>query len=878
MTWWHRLWLRKKMEEELEKELRFHLDQHTADLIAQGLDPEEARRRARLALGGPEQVKEQCRDARGTRWLEDLPQDLRYGARMLLKKPGFTLIAILTLSLGIGANTAIFSLVNTALLRPLPVERPEQLVSINNLSLGIPVISFPNYRDFRDRMNSFSGMAAFRVTSLGLSNNGVNERVWGYLATGNYFQVLGVKPALGRFFTPDDDKSPGAHPVAVLTYDCWQKRFAGDPRAIGKTVIVNGRNFTVIGVAPQGFYDSEILYRPEIWFPMMMLAQVEASYNYLEERGNSSFYAQGRLKPGVTARQAEAELKTIAAQLARDFPNENEGMSVTLSPAGLLGSRMRSPIIGFSAVLMAVVGLVLLLACANLADLLLARATERRKEIAVRLAIGASRWRLVRQLLTESILLSTIGGALGLLLAYWLVDAMMAFKPPISIPLSTELHIDGRVLLFTLIVSMLTGVIFGLLPTLQSTKPDLVPALKDEVSMGGYRRSWLRNVLVVSQVSLSLVLLICAGLAVRGLQRAQLLNPGLTPQNAVEMSFDLTLQGYDVSRAVEFRRRLLERVRALPGVQYAGLSTFLPLSLIVKNYPILVEGQPEQRGANMPTVTASTATPGLISALGASLLQGRDFTEKDDESTRNFALVNETLARRFWAGQSPLGKRFSLAGPAGPWIEVIGVLQDGKYFSLSEEPTPFVYTNMRQWTGGPLTMVVRTASEPQNAIAAIRREFQQLDARLPVFDVRTLVEHMAIPLFPARVAATLLGSFGLLALLLASIGVFGVMSYAVTQRAREIGIRMALGAQAGAIFKLVVDQGLILTALGLCIGLAVAIAGTRLMSGFLYGVSALDVVTFTGVSLLLSLVALLACYIPARRATKVDPMVALRSE
>src|SRR5215468_8489762 len=347
MNWWRRLWLRKKMEEELEKELRFHLDQHTADLIAQGLDPEEARRRARLALGGQEQVKEQCRDARGTRWLEDLPQDLRYGARMLLKKPGFTLIAILTLSLGIGANTAIFSLVNTALLRPLPVERPEQLVSINNLSLGIPVISFPNYRDFRDRMNSFSGMVAFRVTSLGLSNNGVNERVWGYLATGNYFQVLGVKPALGRFFTPDDDKSPGAHPVAVLTYDCWQKRFAGDPQVIGKTVIVNGLNFTIVGVAPQGFYGSEIIYRPEIWFPSMMQAQIEG-WSTLEKRDESTFFVQGRLKPGVAMSQAEAELKTIAAQLAREFPNDNEGITVTLSPAGLLGAWMRGPIIGFT--------------------------------------------------------------------------------------------------------------------------------------------------------------------------------------------------------------------------------------------------------------------------------------------------------------------------------------------------------------------------------------------------------------------------------------------------------------------------------------------------------------------------------------------------
>ncbi|HKQ73278.1 MAG TPA: ABC transporter permease [Blastocatellia bacterium] len=809
--------------------------------------------------------------------MQTLWQDLRYGARMLMKKPGFTLIAILTLSLGIGANTAIFTLFNKVMLRPLPVERPDQLVALNNVSLNLPVISYPNYRDFRDRNNSFSGILAYRYTTLGLSNNGVNERVWGYLATGNYFELLGVKPALGRFFTPDDDRAPGAHAVAVLTYESWQKRFAGDPQVIGKTVIVNGRNFMIIGVAPQGFYGSEIIYRPEIWFPTMMQEQVEG-WSAIENRGFPTFFAQGRLKPGVTMSQAEAELKTIASQLAREFPNENEGVSVALSPVGLLGSWMRGPILGFSGVLMAVVGLVLLLACTNLANLLLARATERRKEVAVRLAIGASRWRLVRQLLTESILLSTLGGALGLLLAYWLVDAMMSFKPPIDLALSTELQIDERVLIFTLIVSALTGVVFGLLPALQTTKLELAPVLKDAVSPGSYRRSWLRNGLVVSQVSLSLLLLICAGLTLRGLQRAQFINPGFTPQNALEMSFDLGMHGYDVTRAHEFRRRLLERVRALPGVQYAGLSNFVPLNLSVTSNPVYVEGQPQQRGANVPTAMAASATPGLLSALGTHLIQGRDFMEQDAESKQDVALVNETFARRFWSGQSALGKRFSYAGSAGPWIEVIGVIQDGKYFSLNEEATPFVYTSLRPWFGDSLTMVARASGEPQSAIAAIRREFQQLDATLPLYNVKTMVEHMAMPLFPARVAATLLGGFGLLALLLAAIGIFGVMSYAVTQRTREIGIRMALGAQALGIFKLVVGQGLILTALGLTIGLACAFAGTRLMSGFLYGVSALDVVTFAGVSLLLALVALLACYIPARRAMKVDPMVALRRE
>jgi predicted permease len=814
--------------------------------------------------------------------MQTIWQDLRYGARILWKRPGFTLIAVITLALGIGANTAIFSLINAALLRPLPIVEPNRLVALNivmlNSGQSYPSQSYPNYRDIRDRNKSFSGLLAYLNRSVSLSKDGMNERVSSYLATGNYFDVLGVKPALGRFFTPEDDKEPGAHPVAVLSYECWQKRFAGDPQVAGKTVIVNGRNFAIIGVAQPGFYGTEIGYRPEIWFPMMMQAQIEATDNRLEVRGDYSFLVQGRLKPGVTMAQAENELKIIAAQLAREFPDESEGITIALSRPGLFGSLLRGTIMRFAGVLMAVVGLVLLLACTNLANLLLARATERHKEIAVRLAIGAVRWRLVRQLLTESILLSTLGGVLGLWLAYWLLDAMMAFILPTYLPHSDILHIDGRVLLFTLIVSLLAGALFGLAPALQATRPNLVPALKDEVSLAGYRRSWLRNGLVVLQVSLSLVLLICAGLVLRGMQRAQSIDPGFAPQNALKLSFDLGLQGYDGPRSREFTRRLLDRVRALPGVQYAGLSKFVPLTLNPSSTGIYVEGEPEQRGATVPMAPVYVASPGFISALGTRLLQGRDFSEQDEEGQQDFAIVNQTFAQRFWPGQAVIGKRFSLEGSAGPWIAVVGVIQDGKYVSLSEEATPFAYTNLRSQRSGSLTMVVRTTSEPQNAVAAIRREFQQLDATLPVYNVKTMVEHMSVAYFPARVAAMFLGSFGLLALLLVAIGIFGVISYAVTQRTREIGIRMALGAQAGRVFRLVVGESLKLIALGVAIGLACAIAGTRLLSGFLYGLSALDFATFAGVSLLLALVTLLACYVPARRAMRVDPMVALRSE
>jgi predicted permease len=416
-----------------------------------------------------------------------LLQDLRYASRMLLNRPGLSAIAVITLALGIGANTAIFSLVNTVLLRPLPIDRPEQVVSLNSVSAenSIPTFSYPDYRDYRDRNDVLDGLLCYRMSAISMSNNGVNERMWSYVVSGNYFDVLGVKPRLGRFFTMEDDKVPGAHPVAVLTYNCWQKRFGASPDAIGKSVMINGHSFSIIGVAEQGFYGSEISYLPEIWFPMMMISQIEPGAQYLEMRDSSNLFIQGRLKPGLTRPQAEDALKTIAAQLAREFPNENENKTIGLSAPGLFGEFLRGPIVGLAGVLMAVVGLVLLLACTNLANLLMARATERRKEIAIRLAIGANRWRLVRQLLTETVLLAALGGGLGLGLAYWLVDAMMAFKPPLDIPLASELHIDYRVLLFTATVSVLTGVVFGLLSALQSTNPDLVPALKDETSIGG---------------------------------------------------------------------------------------------------------------------------------------------------------------------------------------------------------------------------------------------------------------------------------------------------------------------------------------------------------------------------------------------------------
>ena len=810
-------------------------------------------------------------------------KEFRYAARTLLKRPGFVLVAVFTLALGIGANTAIFSLVNTVLLRSLPVERPSEIVAVSMRGEddSMSAFSYPNYVDFRDRNEAMAGLLVYRFIPLSLSRSGANERIWGYEVSGNYFDVLGVKPIHGRTFLPEEDKTRLTHPVVVLSYDGWQRRFAGDPGIVGQDILLNNHQFRVIGITPEGFIGTEQVYEPELWMPASMLGWAEPGSNTLDRRGDANFFAVGRIKPGLTAAQAEASLNILAQQLAKEYPDTNEGQSIKLGPPGFIIPELRGAVVSFTWVLMGAVALVLLVTCTNLAGLLLARAMDRRREIAIRIAMGANRFRLIRQLLTESLLLSIAGGAAGVLLAVWIIKVLLAFKPPIDFPLTIDVSLDWRVLMFSLAVSLIAGTVFGLVPALQSTRPNLLHTLKDTAAQGGAGRTRLRSVLVVAQIAISLVVLIGAGLVVRTLQQLQTMSPGFDPQNAISMSFDVGLQGYDEARGQQFYRQVAERVRALPGVKSAAVTSYIPLSLNYNSRNVFVEGEPVERGANAPAAMNAMLGPRYFETMNTPVLHGREFTELDQEKSEQVVVVNETFVRQFMpavkSSGDAVGKRVRW-NPDSAFMTIVGVVRDGKYFNIAEDPRPFIWAPLTQDYNSTGAIVVRTAGSPDATFAAVRKEINALDPNLPLFDVQTLTDHLRLALFPARIAATVLGVFGLVALMLSAIGIYGITSYAVAQRTHEIGIRMALGAQLSDVLKLVLNHGLKLTIIGAAIGLIGAYVATRAITSVLYGVSATDPLTFVSVSVLLIGVALVACYVPARRATKVDPLIALRNE
>ena len=862
---------RSHADRELDEELRDHLERQTEQNIRLGMDPEEARYVAHKAFGGLEQAKERSRDVRGLRWLEELWQDLRYSLRMVLKKPGFTLVAVITLALGIGANTAIFSAIDALLLNPMPFPELDRVVAVWEKGLEVernePTVA--NYLDWRTQSRSFEHFAIYRWWAVNLTGIDPPERLQGLLVSPNFLDALGVKPALGRGFLPGEDQ-PGKDNVAILLHGLWQRRFGGDRNIIGQKVMLNGEARAVVGLMPPEF---DYPRGTEVLIPLVITPELA------QNRVDHAYLSVARLKPGTPLAQARSELETIAARLEQQYPAANKGRGVRVYP--LLDDTVRSYRTSLL-MLMGTVGLVLLIACANVANLLLVRAAGRRRELAIRAAMGAGRWRITRQLLTESIVLALISSVVGVMLAIWGV-ALLQNASYLGRFVSgwNNLGINLTALGFTLGLAVMTGILFGLAPVTQVLGLSLNEALK-EGSKGttGVGMQGMRSLLVIVEVALSLVLLIGAGLLIKGFWQLLHANHGFNPENVLTMRLTLTSSRYnDPALTAAFSRELDRRIAALPGVVSAGIVNHIPLDGSNSSNSFLIEGAPAPPPGQQYGARIRTCTPDYFRALGITLNRGRGFTAQDNNVATPVVIINDTLARRYWPNGDAIGKRIRFTGlpEDNPWRQIIGVVNDVKHL-LDETVTPEYYLPEDQFPWRSLFLAVRTKTEPLALAASVRNEVLAIDKDQPVSHLRTMEQVRAQSVTLYSFSSALLGIFAAIALVLAAVGIYGVMSYAVTQRTPEIGLRLALGAQTSDVLKLVIGQGMKLALIGLTIGLVASLALTRLMKNLLIGVSVADPLTIAVIALLLLTVALMASWIPARRAMKVDPMIALRSE
>lgn len=877
-SWVRAMLGRARMESDMDAELRFHMQAYAEDLQRQGVARDEAMRRAHIEFGGVERLKEECRDARGVSFAETLLQDLRYGARALRKSPGFTAIAVLTLGLGIGANTAIFSVVNAILLHPLAYKDADRLVTIL-IDPAAPV-SAANYVDWREQSHSFEGMAAAEYWSPNLTGVDQPENIRGHKITYDLFPLLGSQPLLGRLFTEQDDRAGSEHQV-ILSYRLWQRRFSQDRNVIGKVIRLNGDAYSIVGVMPRDFQFAPFwATHAELWVPI-------AFGDRVHNRAGNSLRVFGRLKPGATLAQARAEIATITAHLEKQYPGTNQNVVVTPLKEQVVG-KVEAPLL----VLLGAVGFVLLMACANVAHMLLARAASRQKEIAVRAALGAGRIRVVRQFLTENLLLAGIGGALGLLLAFWGTRALVALSPE-SIPRAETVTLDGWVVLFLFGITVLTSIGFGLAPALQASAVNLSDTLKEtgRGSSDGMQRNRLRSFLVASEFALALMLLIGAGLMVRSFFALQSVDPGFNPHNVLSMVVSVAGSNEAaIGNREVFYRQLLERVRAIPGVESAAGINHLPLAGDLWGWPFAIEGRPKPRAGDSPGGVYRIATPGYFATMRIPLLRGRDIAEADTETAPGVVLINEKAAHSFWPGQDPIGKRISFDADTTvmpTWLTIVGVVKDAKQGDWAAKPDEEVYLaafQNKQFLGAPeshssyITLVVRTTGDPAALTQALKDTVWSFDRNLPISQVVTMDAVVAAANAQPRFEMMLLGIFATVALLLAAVGIYGVMSYAVSRRTHEIGIRVSLGANPADVVLLVVRQGMLLALIGSVAGIIGALGLSRLMKSLLYGVKPIDPLIFGGVTILLLVVAMAASYLPARRAMRVDPMIALRYE
>jgi len=910
-------------EAEVIEELSEHLDDRWKELVSGGASADEATATVRSEMVEGDLLTRRLATLRQAhraeppvpgaprRWLlADLLQDLRYAVRGLRRQPGFAAAAIVTLALGIGANAAIFTLVNATFLRLTPVTDPDRLVFIRNGPGS--VFSYPAYASIRDQNDVMSDVVAWGGIQGSLNRSGDVDLVDGLIVTGNFFEVLGIRAALGRVLQRTDDVTPMAHPVVVVSHGLWQQRFGGAPDVIGQHVLLNGQPFAVVGVLDPTFRGFGPGEGSGVFVPMMMqplMRPPRAGYSgemnpdLLHNPDNGWLSLMGKLKPEVTLEQATSSLTVLASRLD-DARRQGQPRPANAPPPQLPltrfsdnpGLREVLPAVGL---LFAVVGAVLLIACANVANLLVSRAVSRRRETALRLALGASRWRLVRQLLTESVLLATVAGAAGVMLAWAIVQWATAALGGL-LPFSTDFSIDGRVLVFTLVVSMLTGILFGLVPALSASRPALVPALKDGSGSGvlaglGSAKLGLKRSLVVLQVAVSLVLLVTAGLFVRSLRAAEAINPGFDVDRLVSTRLSINLLRYTRVQGQEFYRRVAEDVDQLPGVESTALARVAVATGGRRTLSLQVEGRPgsgrrsrsESSGSGLGRLGASAndtessavnvVSAGFFRTLGIPLLRGRDFSATDGEGSPRVAVVNETMATLWFPNEEPLGRRLNFEGGKGPWVEIVGLVRDSTYGSIGESPVSVVYLPLSQNHETGVTLYVRVAGQPAAAIAPIRRAVQAIEPNLPMPDVLPVAQTVGLTLQLARLGTLLISGFGGLALLLASLGIYGVLAFSVAQRMPELGVRLALGATRGNIFSLIVREGLWLVVIGTAIGLVAAAYGSRLLQTFLFGISPTDTWTFVGVSTLLSAVALAACVIPARRATRVNPIGVLKA-
>jgi macrolide transport system ATP-binding/permease protein len=884
-AWFSRLlglFQKNKRDAEMAEEMQAHLDLLIERNIAAGMLPHEARNAALRQFGGVEQVKEVAREQRVWRWADEFVQDVRFGARMLFRNPGFSILAILCLTLGIGTNAAALSWIEGILIRPYPfVAHQDRMFALGGTTRGATEghgLSYPDFVDLEKNSTLFESFIVDRIVGTSLSVGDRAERASGGIVTANYFDALGVKAILGRGFRPEEGTGRNAHPVTVISYLTWQDRYKGDPAIIGKTQYLNGVQHTIIGVAPEKFHGTFIGYSFNFWVPTSMQETFDSTGYKLEDRGARWIEGYAFLKPSITRQQAQAELNSIAQHLENDYPETNRGEGFELFPLWKTPFNAVGNLSPTLAITTGVAFFVLLIACANVSNLLLARSLIRRHEMAMRLALGAGRRRLIKQLFTEGLLLSLIAAAGGIMVAYWCRNALVLIAPSRTPGITIDYpgQLDWRVLALSVAVCIGSTMLFALIPAIQASHVDLSGALKGEGSsvVGGSGRSRLRSALVFVQVALSFVLIAGTGLLLRSLAQMQNSDPGFSTRNVVVSMADLFSAGYKPDRAKIFYEQLLERIRALPGVQSAALARVRPFSYSVySSAPLEIEGYQPPRNEQI-AADYNQVSEGYFATIGIPIVAGREFTRNDDENAPPVAIVNETMAAKYWPGRDAVGQRLKAKDR---WMEIVGVAKNANYRTKLEQPTPFFYVPVRQNFFVQNGFLIRTDQSAAAMMNALAREIHALDPNLAPLDAISLQEQVDGMSYTQRLAAALLAIFGGMALFLAAIGLYGVMSYSVSQSTRELGVRMALGARASDVLRLVISRGLRLTTAGIVIGAAAALMLTRLMSNLLYKVSPRDPVAFGSALIVLTAVALIACFLPARRATRIDPVQALRN-